>query len=129
MGHPAEPLDLSQPPFSDAAVRQAVDTAPRSLTYTELARELCQRFGPDRAWSAEQITRYWQATRPVHRGQPARIAQDPAIRSFIDDRLGRMTLDELTDALRRQFGFRAPSRSAIGRYWQSRRRIDTQDRR
>lgn len=46
---------------------------------------------------------------------------DVAVRGFVDARLDRMTVSQLADAARREFGpERAPTRSAIGRY---RRRI------
>ncbi len=51
-------------------------------------------------------------------GQPSRIVGDPEVRAFIDARLSTMTFVELAEAARVEFGLpRAPSKSAIARYW------------
>lgn len=63
----------------------------------------------------------------LHRkGHPFKVAADPLVRAFIDKRLPKMTLSDLAIAARREFGTRAPSRSAIARYW---RGLSDQDRR
>ena len=51
------------------------------------------------------------------RGQPFKAAADPEIRAFIDRGLMTMGFRELAAAARAHFGRRAPSRSAVHRYW------------
>lgn len=54
-------------------------------------------------------------------GLPFKAAADPEVRAFIDTGLDTMTFKELAAAARGRFGpERAPSRSAIFRYWQHR---------
>lgn len=54
------------------------------------------------------------------RGSPPRILADPELRTFIDARLPAMTFDQLAAVVRTAFGpARAPSRSAIHRYWKT----------
>ena len=51
-------------------------------------------------------------------GRPGKIAGDPAVRAFIDARLPTTTFTKLAAAGRDGSGAdRAPSRSAIHRYW------------
>ncbi len=51
-------------------------------------------------------------------GNPARILFDPDLRAFIDERLATMTYRQIVAACREKFGLeRAPSKSAISRYW------------
>lgn len=55
------------------------------------------------------------------RGRPSKIAADPEIKSFIEQRRPAMNYSELADAVLLAFGRpRAPSRSAIGRFLQAR---------
>lgn len=65
----------------------------------------------------------------LHPSAPPPLPRSPIdgnaeISAFIDARLGKMYIDDITQACRRQFGDRAPSRSAIHRYWQRRRQIN-----
>jgi len=51
-------------------------------------------------------------------GRPGKIVRDPDVRAFIDESLARLTFVQLADACRERFGAkRAPSKSAIHRYW------------
>jgi hypothetical protein len=47
------------------------------------------------------------------------------ISTFIDARLGKMFISEIAKACRQEFGDRAPSKSAIHRYWQRRRDVNS----
>lgn len=115
-------------PPDDAEVRRFIDRAPRRLTFSELEREVRRRFGQDRAWSREAIARYWHRTQPAGPESPSRLAQDPELHDFVEDRLGRHTLDEIVAACRRRFGAaRTPSRSALHRRWQKLRRAALRD--
>lgn len=110
------PSVVADPAFADAEVRGFIDRAPRHLSYSELERELRREFGEARAWPAERIRRYWLAATPARTGR-SRLYANPAVRAFIDDRIGRMTIRELTAACAAAFGpDSAPSHSAIGRY-------------
>lgn len=110
-------------PDCDEDIREFVDQLPRLMTFSEMADECLKKFGPERAWSRSKIVRYWQAERPRHKGYRNRIEADPEIRAFIDERLGRLTLEEIAAACRQQFGAeRSPARSSIHRYWDRVRR-------
>lgn len=51
-------------------------------------------------------------------GNPGRLARDPEVRVLVDELLPRMTFAAIAAECRRRFGpDRAPSKSAIGRYW------------
>lgn len=105
--------------FIDDEMRRFIDDAPAHLTYSELAEACRRRFGSGRAWPAELIRFYWLATHDVRRGKPSKIELDQEVKTFIDDRLGRLTMEELLAACRERFGSdRTPSRTALYRYWQ-----------
>lgn len=109
--------------YDDREVREFLDRQPRHATYTDLAEACLARFGAGRAWSRSKIIRYWQANHPARKGHPARIDGDREVRAFLDDRMGRLTLDGLVSACREVFPpLRCPSRSSIHRYWQKVRR-------
>lgn len=59
--------------------------------------------------------------RRLHRqGVPPRVLRDPELRAFVDECLPSMTFSEIADACVGRFGRkRAPSRSALHRYWRS----------
>jgi hypothetical protein len=101
--------------FSDHKVRLFLESLARDLTYTQMAERCLDRFGKARAWSRDKIRSYWLATHTVDISRSP-IDREPGIRDFIDDRYGRMTIDDIAFACRTTFGNRAPSRSAIGRY-------------
>jgi hypothetical protein len=69
--------------------------------------------------------------RRLHRrGQPAKIDRDPEVRAFIEARIGELTYDRLAAEARAAFGVRrAPSRSAIQRWFIRRRVIQSGGRR
>lgn len=55
-------------------------------------------------------------------GRPGKIDGDPEVRAVVDDLLNTCTFDQIVAHCRDRFGpDRAPSKSAISRYWQRRR--------
>jgi hypothetical protein len=65
----------------------------------------------------------------LHPSTPQPLPRSPIevnaeISAYIDARLGKMHIHEIAEACRQQFGNRAPSKSAIHRYWQRRRQIN-----
>ncbi len=110
--------------FSDAEVGEFLDRLPRHITYNEMASACARQFGAERAWSRTKIVRYWNATHPARKGKTARIDLDPEVRDFVEDRLGRMTLDELVVACRDRFGpERSPSSTGIHCHWKRLRKM------
>lgn len=102
----------------DADIRAFLEGLRRDATYSEMATACRERFGVERAWSRSTIARYWRQTHPIFKGTPSPIESDAEVQAFLDDRLGRLTFEEIAAACRRHFGAdRAPSRSAIHRYW------------
>jgi hypothetical protein len=102
----------------DAEVQAFIDRLPQHLAYSEMAARCLEEFGPQRAWGRERITRHWLRGNPVRRGVASKVIADQDIRDFIEDRLGRFTLDVITADCKARFGAdRAPSRSVIHRYW------------
>jgi hypothetical protein len=104
----------------DAEVAAWVKAQPRQLTFSELAAACRAQFGPERAWDAETLRRYWHSTpRPRH---PSPIERDAELLAFLRDREGRLTGDELLSECAGHFpAGRVPSRSALYR-WTSRER-------
>jgi hypothetical protein len=106
----------------DRGVAAFLDRLPRQMTYTQMAAACLERFGADGAWSRTKIAEYWKSRHPRGVGRVSRIDLDPELRDFVEDRLGRLTLDELAEACGERFGpERSPSWSAIQRYAQRRR--------
>lgn len=68
------------------------------------------------------IARYWSRTHPRRKGRPSRLDRDPEIRAFVEDRLDRMTLEQIVRECRDRFDDRAPSKSAVHRHWNRLRR-------
>ena len=102
----------------DAEVQAFVDRLPQHLTYTEMAARCLEEFGCQRAWGRDRITRHWLRANPVRRGGAPTVIADQEMRDFIEDRLGRLTLDAIAADCKTRFGAdRVPSRSAIHRYW------------
>ena len=102
------------PTVDDPEVAAFIEGLPRHLTYTEMTAACQERFGPERAWSADAIRRYWLKHHPITKGTFSRIDRDAELRLFIEDRIGRMTLDEIVTACETRFGHdRTPSRSTI----------------
>lgn len=51
-------------------------------------------------------------------GTPPKILSDPEVRAFVDERLPRCTFVEIARQALERFGRqRAPSKSAVARYW------------
>jgi hypothetical protein len=97
-----------------------IERQPRQLTYTELAGRCLDHFGPDRAWTVDHIRTYWQSAHQTMARLP--IERDGELLAFLQDRVGRATVDEMLAQCRARFTpDRVPSRSAIGR-WLSRER-------
>jgi hypothetical protein len=104
---------------ADTDMKAYLDQLPRHLTYSQMAEACLRRFGQRRAWSRTKIEQYWAMLHPPCNKPLSRIAADHEVRDFIDDRLGRLTLDMIVVSCRGQFGVeRTPSRAAIHRYWQ-----------
>jgi hypothetical protein len=101
----------------DQDIADYLEGLPRHLTYAAIA-EFCRRRFGKRAWSRAKIVRYWCATHSIKSGRKLRIGLDAEVRAFVDDRLGRLTLSEISTECVAAFGKeRAPSRSGIHRYW------------
>jgi hypothetical protein len=104
-------------------IKEFILSCPRSMTYREIELAIRDKFGDDRAWSHTRIVNYWQSVKFAHKGSPSRIDRDFEVRSFVGERIHRLTLSELAEACRARFGReRAPSRSSLGRYSQYIRR-------
>ncbi len=109
----------SDPPF-DADVAAWVEAQPRQFTYSELAAACLSQFGPERAWDAAKLRRYWHA-RP-REGRVSPIERDTELLAFLRDREGRLTGPDLLAQCAEHFpAERVPSRSALYR-WISRAR-------
>ncbi|HYH19125.1 MAG TPA: hypothetical protein VD995_10965 [Azospirillum sp.] len=104
---------------SDPEVEAFILKAPRTMTYSDLERAIRGRFGAERAWSAQQVAVFWSRTEAAVRRTHSRLATDDEVRRFVDDRLFRLTLNQVLDACTAEFGAaRTPSRSALHRYSQ-----------
>jgi hypothetical protein len=100
----------------DAEIADWLDAQSRQLIYSELARLCVERFG-DRAWSEADIRLHCWNRWEQHPGLKGRIAADPELRRFIEDRLFRWKLDDIRAACLARFGVeRTPSRTAIGNH-------------
>ena len=105
-----------------AAHEAVLENLPRHLTFSEMADACKRRFG-ERAWSRSRIVRYGYQAHPAKRGKRSRLTFDAEVRSFVEDRLGRLTLDTIVAECCATFGpERAPSRSAVHRHWKTVRR-------
>lgn len=118
------PKGLRAASLDDAEVARAVLSMPRQLTHRQVAARLASAYGAARAWSTEMVRQYcltqgW----PPKRG---RVEQDPTLRAFVDDRLGRASLDAIVAAAGQRFGAGAVSRSALHRYLQRERERQAQ---
>lgn len=107
----------------DRDIQAFILAAPRSMTFSDLEQAVRERFGDDCGWARSRIVMFWNERNPVTKGRRQRIDDDGEVRSFVDDRLHRLTLDEVRAAAIEAFGAeRVPSRSALYRYWQRARR-------
>ncbi len=102
----------------DQEVEDFIRACPRSMTYSEIEQGILERFGTDRIWSRTRVFEFWKGVNGANKGRPWKIDVDPEVLHFIEDRLGRMTYENITAECRRLFGARAPSRSTIHRYHQ-----------
>jgi len=80
-----------------------------------------------RGFHNRAAARTYAATRRIYaaewrrlhlRGSPGKIAGDPEISAFVDERLPNMTFGQIAAACAKRFGRgRAPGKSAVHRYW------------
>lgn len=104
----------------DAQIAAWVDAQPRQLTFTELAAACRAAFGPEHAWDADRLRRYWHTAHQVMTRSP--IERDAELLAFLRERMGRLTVAELLrECSTRYAAGRVPSRSALYR-WISRER-------
>lgn len=79
-----------------------------ATSFTDYAK---RRYGDDYALDAARL-------RPPRRGRPPAFWSDVAVREVVIATHRQMTIDEALAAIVSQFGKeRAPSRSALARYW------------
>ncbi|MAD36220.1 hypothetical protein [Tistrella sp.] len=109
----------------DADVLAFLEGQPPNATFSDMATACLDHFGPDRAWSADRIARVWHCRFPRTLGPKSKIHGNPAVKAFLDDRLGRFSLNQIARACRRHFGDKAPSVTSIHKYWVERRRAIT----
>ncbi len=108
---------------NDREIEAFILDQPRTVPYSDLERAVRARFGADCGWNRDRIVAFWQQATTVKPGTPSRLDQDPEVRQFIDDRLFRLTLDEIHAACLEAFGAtRTPARSSLHRYSQRVRR-------
>lgn len=106
-------------PFSDTEQREFIESLPLRLPYSAIEEKCRERFGAERAWPALKIADYWGRHHAPRHGVPSKIYGDLEARKFIEDRLGRFTLDEIHAECLARFGpERTPSRSSIGAHWE-----------
>lgn len=107
----------------DRAIEAFILAQPRTVPYSGLEASIRERFGADCGWDRDRIAAYWRRATTVRPGTVCRLDQDHELRRFIEDRLFRLTLDELRTACVEEFGpDRAPARSSLHRYSQKLRR-------
>ena len=106
----------------DEEVRRFVDGQPSHLTFSEIAALTRVKFG-DRAPSQDQIERHYHASGNGRKWKPSKIDRNGPLRLFIENRMGRLTLDETLAAVVAEFG-RVTSRTAIHRFWTRRRALE-----
>lgn len=103
--------------YDDAEVRAYIESLPNHLTYSDMAAACLEKFGLERAWSRSKIVRYWAAQHPTRRGVRSKLDQDPEVRDFLADRLGRLAMDRAIAEAKERFGDRTPGRSSVHRFW------------
>jgi hypothetical protein len=100
---------------ADRDIARFIESLPRTMTYSDIEDACRERFG-DRAWSREKIMSYWMTMHPPKQRNRFKAEENPRVAVFIEERAGRLTLNELLTDCRREFGAAAPSRSSIQRY-------------
>lgn len=96
---------------------------PMTMTYSEIEKAVHERFGADCGWTRLHIMALWLDNITVRKGTFSAFDRDPEVREFVNDRLFRVSLDELRALCLATFGAeRAPSRSALHRHSQRIRR-------
>lgn len=104
-------------PFSDAEQREFIESLPHQFSYSEIEVRCREKFGP-RGWLAAKIADFWNRNHPPRVGGRSKIYDDKEVRDFIEDRFGRLTLDEIHAACLERFGpDRTPSRTSIHDHW------------
>ncbi len=99
--------------FGDAEQRKLIDSFPLSTPHSVVAAACRDVFGATRAWPARKIMEY-RLARQQRGGRLSFADRDPALASFIEDRIGCGTIDWIHSEAIRAFGAkRVPSRSAI----------------
>jgi len=104
----------------DPELKSYIDTIIDEMTYSEVYQKCVGRFGENRAPSRTAIARYWLAKSSGHVIRPPRsiIERDPELRSYIELEKDGRIFKCLHAMCCEQFGVdRAPSVSAIARYW------------
>lgn len=105
----------------DDELRRFVDAHADTMSYQALVEACRSRFGSERAPSRSALGRYWLVrSKGETKRYPLRIEMNPDIKAFIDELLRHMSFKQIEDAARERFGRRAPSHSAIHRYFRSR---------
>ncbi|SMH32079.1 hypothetical protein [Azospirillum agricola] len=103
----------------DRDIQAFILEAPRTMTFSDVEKAVRVRFGDECGWSRSRIVAFWNERMPVKSGVRPRLDDDVELRRFVDDRLTRLTLDDVRAAAIAVFGVdRVPSRSALHRYWQ-----------
>lgn len=88
------------------------------MTWSEIEQAIKDRFGEARSWSRTRIVTYWNEVCGSGKGRPSKLARDPEVARFVEDRLGRMKYEDIAAACEKRFGNRAPARSSIHRHHQ-----------
>lgn len=88
---------------------------------TFILQRLAALLRPDPVAAAAREAAERVAARKMASGKSrrSRCVADPEIRAFLVERFGTLTVDQAVAEARRRFGVRAPSRSAIGRFFKS----------
>ena len=102
---PADPEDIE--------VRAAI-LASHARSASEIAAELVARFGPDRAWPADMVSKAAYAERSRRRAWRRTYADDPDILAFILDHAGLTGMDEIARRGADRFG-KFPGKSSVHR--------------
>lgn len=104
------------PDRNDPEIRDFI-AASSAGTYREMADLIAARFGEARRWPPELIFAVHEEIYRSGSGRKSPLNRNPAMRRFIADRAGLMSLSEIVRLGRLEFGSQEfPSRSAVGRF-------------